>query len=76
LGDNISGGAVLLLPIRLHNAGIFIAIGLLCVNIYRWLYLTQLRFEQNSACAESFRIQMLNKLGSACKESKHQTLEA
>jgi hypothetical protein len=43
LGDNISGGAVLLLHIRLQYAGIFIAIGLLFVNIYRWpnLFSTQ-----------------------------------
>ena len=38
-GVNISGGAVLLLPIRHHYAGIFIVVGLLCVNIYRWPYL-------------------------------------
>lgn len=38
LGDNISGGAVLLLPIRLQFAGIFIVIGLLCVNVCRCRY--------------------------------------
>jgi hypothetical protein len=38
LGDNRSGGAVLLLSIRIQYAGIFIAFRLLYVNIYRWPY--------------------------------------